>query len=337
MMGGVDLLEPRFPGIDAGAPHYESYYLKARHPDRAQAFWLRHTVHHPPDKAPTASLWLTLFDDALPAPVATKATVPGGQLGVPEGGFIRIGGAELHPGRARGDVPSATTAASWDLTFDSGEEQLAHLPAGWMYGAPLPRTKSLTPYPAARFGGRLAIGEHELDLAGWIGMVGHNWGAEHAERWIWMHCGQFEGHGEDTWIDLVLGRVKVGPVVTPWIGNGALSLAGVRHRLGGPNRVRQTIVEESPARARFVMAGDDARVEALLEAPREQVVAWRYADPEGPEHHTSHCSITDLRLELRRAGGETVELRAPAAASYELGMRETDHGLDLQPYADGQL
>ncbi len=330
----MDLLSPRFPAVAADAPHYESYYLKARHPERAQAFWLRYTVHHPPNEPPTASLWLTLFDADLPAPVATKATVPAGQLTAGGEALIRIGESELRRDRASGAIASAGVDAAWDLAFSSAEPELPHLPAGWMYGAPLPRTKSLTPFPAARFDGRLRVGEHDLQLDGWIGMVGHNWGAEHAERWIWMHCGQFEGRGSDTWIDLVLGRIRVGPVTVPWLGNGAVSIDGERLRVGGPNRARQTVVDEHPTRCRFVIAGEDARVEAELEAPQDRYVAWRYADPDGPEHHSAHSSLADVRLEVKGPGWRE-ELHGTTTASYELGMRETDHGLPVQPYADG--
>jgi hypothetical protein len=36
--------EPRFPAVDRGAGHYESYFVKAHHPTEPKAFWLRHTV-----------------------------------------------------------------------------------------------------------------------------------------------------------------------------------------------------------------------------------------------------------------------------------------------------
>ena len=101
-----------------------------------------------------------------------------------------------------------------------------------MYGARLPRTKLLSPLPAASFDGLLTVDGRELPVEGWRGMIGHNWGSEHAERWIWLH-----GITEDgDWLDAAVGRVKLGPLTTPWIANGVLSLAGERHRLGGPGR-----------------------------------------------------------------------------------------------------
>jgi hypothetical protein len=331
-----DAAAPRFPHVDPGAGHYESYFLKGHHPDRAEAFWLRHTVHQRPNEPATASLWLTVFDDGGP-PRAGKTTVAAGSLRVPDGGYVAIGDSELTPARATGRLDSPTLDAEWDLTFATDEPEQRHLPAAWMYTAGVPRTKSLTPHPAARFGGRLRAGDRTLDLDGWVGVVSHNWGSEHAERWVWMHCGQFAGRGRDTWLELVLGRIRLGPVVVPWIANGALSLDGRRHRLGGPRRVRSTRVDESPTRCRFVTSGDGVRLEGEISAPAERFVTWRYADPAGPEHHSAHCSVADLRLEVRLDGGAPVVLDAPAAGSYELGMKEADHGLTLQPYADGQL
>src|SRR5204862_4496423 len=100
-----------------------------------------------------------------------------------------------------------------------------------MYRAPIPRTKLLSPYPDARFNGWVAVADQRIELSGWPGMVGHNWGTEHAERWIWMHATGFAGRG-GPWLDVALGRVKLGPVTTPWVANGVLSLDGERHRLG---------------------------------------------------------------------------------------------------------
>jgi hypothetical protein len=325
---GEELLgAPRFPRIAPDRGHYESWFVKARHPGEPKAFWLRHTVHQRPGEAPTASLWLTLFDGDTVA--AGKQTFPA--PAVPPGGYIRIGPSELGPGTGRGAVRSPTLDADWAFTFSGGGPGQRHLPATWMYRAPLPRTKSGTPHPGVTFAGR--VGPFAVD--GWRGLVSHNWGAEHAERWIWLHAAL----EDDGWIELVLGRVRVGGLVTPWIANGALELAGERRRLGGLGRVRSTRVDERPTGARFVVGGEAGlRVEGAVTAPPARFVCWRYADPGGGERHSAHSSLADLRLRVwRHDGREPVTLMAPMAASYELGMRETDHGLPVQPYDDGRL
>ena len=148
------------------------------------------------------------------------------------------------------------------------------------------------------------MGDRELELDGWPGMVGHNWGAQHAERWIWMHGAGFEGHGRDTWFDAGIGRIKLGPVTTPWIGNAMLSLDGEHHRLGGirsgcaPRRSATT-----PESCEFRLAGKDIEVRGTVSAPRKDFVGWVYADPDGPEHNTVNCSISDMRLDVRRKHG----------------------------------
>jgi len=73
-----------------------------------------------------------------------------------------------------------------------------------------------------------------------------------------------------------------------------------------------------------------------VSAPRDRFVGWVYADPDGGEHNTVNCSIADMRLVVERpADGRRWELTVPGGAAYELGMREHDHGIDIQPYPDG--
>ena len=212
---------------------------------------------------------------------------------------------------------------AWELALEGAEEPLFHLPRAWMYRAPLPRTKLLSPAPAARFSGRLSVEGREIPVDGWRGMAGHNWGAQHAERWIWLHGLTQDGD----WLDAAIGRVKIGPATTPWIGNGALSIAGDRYAL------RRAKVTEAPGHCTFVLSGSGVQVRGSVSAPPERFVGWVYADPDGSEHHTVNCSIADMRLSVSRGGGAASELVVPGGAAYELGMREHDHGIPIQPFA----
>jgi hypothetical protein len=207
-----------------------------------------------------------------------------------------------------------------------------------MYKAPVPRTKLMSPYPAARFSGQVAFGDRRVELDGWPGMVGHNWGAQHAERWIWMHGTNFDGRSLDTWLDVAIGRIKIGPWTTPWIANGALSIDGERHQLGGIERARSTKIDERPDFARFRVPGVGLTIEGEVSAPRDRIVGWVYADPDGSEHNTANCSIAELTLTVSRTGAPAappVTLHTPHGAAYELGMRETDHGIPIQQFSDG--
>jgi len=330
-MARPDPTQARFPAAAPKAGHYESIYLKACHPAQPLGVWIRYTVHKRPGAEPTGSLWFTLFDAGSDGPYAVKQTWPRPAAG--GGRWLSVGEAAIGPGQASGSAVAEGRQASWELRFEAPERPLFHLPGGWMYGAPVPRTKLLSPAPAARFDGRLNAGGRDLELSGWRGMIGHNWGSQHAERWIWLHGLGFDGASDADWLDAALGRVKLGPLTTPWIANGALSLDGERFPLGGPGRKLE--VDERPEACHFLLAGKGIRVRGSVSAPKERFVGWVYADPDGSEHNTLNCSIADMRLDVERDGGPALALSLTGAAAYELGMRERDHGVELQPFPDG--
>ena len=317
-MAPVDPTAARFPAVPAKAGHYESFYLKLCHPSEPLGAWIRYTVHKRPSAEPTGSLWFTLFEPS--GPTAAKLTLPGPVAGGAD--WLRVGEARIGADGASGSIGDGT---AWQLALEGAEEALLHLPAGWLYRAPLPRTKLLSPAPAARFSGGMTVGGRSIDVDGWRGMVGHNWGAQHAERWIWLH-----GLTEDAdWLDVGIGRVRIGPLTTPWVANGALSIAGDRHAL------RRVKVTEYPASCTFALSGRRIEVRGTVEAPPERFVCWVYADPAGSEHHAVNCSIADMRLRVSRRGGPSAELVVAGGAAYELGMRERDHGIAIQPFPDG--
>jgi hypothetical protein len=319
-----DPCRARFGELGRGG--YESFYLRACRPEGGLGVWIRYTVHRRPDAAPTGSLWFTLFEPD--GPVAAKLTVPEPATG--DGEWIKIGEAGIGAGGADGEIGDV----SWELEF-TGAEVLRHLPRDWMYRAALPRTKPLSPHPIARFTGTMSVRGKEIRLDGWPGMVGHNWGTQHAERWIWLHGMGFEGTDDGTWLDVVLARIKLAGRTTPWIASGAISVDGSRFALGGPQRFRSTRVAETPEKLEFVLPGRGIAVSGTVRAPRERFVGWIYAAPDGSEHHVVNCSIADLDLWVSRGDERLIGLTSTGVNAYELGMREHDHGMVIQPYADG--
>jgi hypothetical protein len=326
---------------------YESFYLRAVSPDEPVGAWIRYTVHKRPGQAPKGSLWCTVFDASRGAPFMQKHT--SSELAVPPGGWISIGpdstlGPQLAEGRIAisdsGTPPSLENGGRevrWSLDFDSKEPELRHLEQSWLYKAPLPRTKLTSPTPAAEFRGTIELPERILRLDGWKGMVGHNWGSEHAERWIWLHG---IGFAEDSlaWLDVALGRVLIAGRLTPWMASGAISSNGRVQRLGGIG-ARGVKVAESVARCSLTIPGEAGLIlEAHIDAPHGASAGWRYADPGGGEHDVVNCSVAALALNVRPRGtsGEAARtLHTAHGGAYELGMRERDHGVPLAPFSDG--
>jgi len=297
---------------------YESWYLRAVDPRAPRGVWIRHTVLQRPGGAPAGSLWCTVWDAAAGPPVAVKTTPALAEAGDPR----RIGDARFGPGIVRGNATAGPHHAAWDVAIVGAVPPLRHLPHERLYAAPLPRTKVESPAPAARFSGAVEADGRRLQLDDWPGMVGHNWGAQHAERWLWLHGIDFDG-APDAWLDLAAGRVRIGPATTPWIANGALHVGGRRHVLGG---LRERPEVEARPGAATIRLGE---VRIHVTAPREQTVAWVYADPPGGEHHALNCSIAALEV---TAAGRT--LTTGHGGVYELGVRERDHGIPVAPFPD---
>jgi hypothetical protein len=321
---------------------YESFYFRAVAPGHPLGVWIRHTVHKRPGQQPRGSLWFTLFDKSRQAPLMHK--ISGESLRVPAGGWIAVGedGAGAGPDEAPGGWMSAGRAqggcgpASWDIGFSSSEAELRHLGPELLYRAPLPRTKLTSPAPAATFDGTIALARREeLELRAWRGMVGHNWGSQHAERWIWLHALDFAG-APDAWLDLVLARVKLGAKLTPWMAAGALCLNGRRYRLGGLAAGRPHVREDARGCAIELRGERGLALEIQVTVPDGLMAGWRYADPDGSGHDVLNCSVAQLELELRPAPGATSHvLQTPHGGAYELGVRERDHGVAIAPFPDG--
>ena len=318
----------RFPEIPIADAHYESFYVKASDPERPRGVWIRYTVFKRSGEAPVGSVWCTVWPGG-PAPVARKLTVAAAELGAGGDDHIRVGASRLAPGLVVGSAGDAV----WDLRLADAAAPFAYLPREWMYRARVPRTKAVSLHPTATVRGRVQIGDAALDVEGWPGMVGHNWGTEHAERWVWLHAAGFPG-APDAWFDATIGRVRVGRAALPWIANGCLCLDGQRHRLGGPARIRGTAVRATPTECAFTLPGSSAIVRGNATAPLAAIAGWRYSDPGGGEHLTANCSVAHLRLDVERPGRPGIRLEVPAGAAYELGGREAPAGVTIQPFPD---
>jgi hypothetical protein len=114
-----------------------------------------------------------------------------------------------------------------------------------------------------------------------------------------------------------------------------LVLDGTAHRLGGFERVPSTEISEEATSCAFQLRGRGIKASGRVGAQPKDFVAWVYADPDGAEHNTLNCSISNLQLDVELDGGPARRLAVKGAAAYEIGMRETDHGIPLQPYPDG--
>ena len=156
-------------------------------------------------------------------------------------------------------------------------------------------------------------------------MVGHNWGAEHAARWIWLHGVAFAGRARRVARPRRSAASASGRVLTPWIANGALQAGGAR------TRARRAAARARRRDARRAAGSSCPARVVEARSPAGQTVAWPYADPGGGEHHSLNCSIAEVTVRARR----TASCAPPHGGVYELGVAPRRHGVALQPFPDG--
>jgi hypothetical protein len=314
------------PGVRG---HVESHFLKANSPDGQRAIWVKHTLLVPLVGEAVAEVWAIAFAEGGRRKVAEKASYPLAQAVLTRAPFgSTLPGSALHQGSARGQLESLR----WQLQFAADGAPFLPFRTARMYTGRFPRSKSLTPVPDTRmFGEVQALGER-WQLDGWRGAQGHNWGQSHAHAYAWLHVNALsrEPGGpalEDTWLEALSGKVRLGPLVTPW-----LSVAGLRHqgrlfRFDGLSAMLSRKVAIDTRSYRFTLAQDGMTVSAEVSAHSEQLAGLRYEDPDGQSLSCLNSKLAHARLTLSHEGRS--EVLHSAQAALELGTRRADHGIAL--------
>jgi hypothetical protein len=298
---------------------YESWFVSARDPVSPRALWIRHTRLRCNGGPQSAALWCTVVDHALSQePVVVKQVF---------GTFPPDTAA--GPSQFRGAAAMAGQDARWDLAVTGGPPAVRPLRPAMLYRAPLPRTKLEVSVPDGIVTGMLEVDGYRIGVDRWRGTVGHNWGAEHADCWVWLHAAGF-GTAPQTWLDLVLARIKVGPARSPWTAMGALGRGGALVPLGGLGR--RPSVDAHPDRLTAVIPAPGVRLELTVSSTDDHAVAVTYADPRGGLRVVRHAAVATVDLTVRRRGQG--ELTMSGTCAYEYGTSQHPTGIAPRPLPD---
>ncbi len=309
-----DANAPRWrPGTRAG--HYESWFQRANHPSRPEAFWIRHTLFAPKGRpeAAVGELWAVHF--APDRTTAVKEVHPLAACRFAKQGLdVRIGAARLSDGKLSGGATLGDHRIEWDLRWSKADRPLLLLPER-LYSGPFPKAKALVPAPNARYEGELRIDGERLEVGGWPGSHNHNWGTKHTDEYAW---GQVAGFDEapEAFLELSTARLRLGPVRTPWLTPLVLRLDGVEHRLSGVLRAalrNRGHYDQASLRWRFSASGGGAQVEGVIDASAEQFVGLPYDNPPGGRKICLNTKVARCVLDVRRAG-RSRRLRSTRAA-----------------------
>lgn len=316
------------------AGHYESFFLRANHPARPLAFWIRYTLFSPADRPADAlgELWAIYFDGESGGHVAVKKEVPLGTCKFdPTGLAVDIDGGRLDGTRAVGAVGSGGRSLEWDLAFRGAAPPLFLLPLA-LYDARLPRAKSLVGKPLAVFDGRLGVEGRAVEIAGWVGSQNHNWGSRHTDHYAWGQVAGFDNH-PDSFLEVATARLRLGPLWTPPMTPIVLRHCGEEIALNG---LAQTLWARAGVRYfEWTFRSESARwrIDGRIAAPRASFVGLRYYNPPGGTKYclNSKLAACELTVTDRQARGAAPErLSTDHRAAFEILTDDaTGHGLPL--------
>lgn len=315
------------PGQAQG--HYESWFLRANHPQRKQAFWIRYTLFAPKGRPQDAigELWCVASDGERGRLYAGKREVPIGDCAFAAQGLdVRIGHAHLKPGELSGDV-AAPQPLRWILRYDGGGAPAVFLPEPY-YNARLPKAKAVTPRPFVRFSGTLEVAGETWVVDDWIGSENHNWGSKHTDTYAWGQVVGFD-NAPDAFLELITARIKLGPLWTPPLTILLLRLDGQDYRL---NTIRQGLRAKGQWRYfdwTFDSAAPGIRIHGRISATPQDFVGLTYYNPPGGSHTCLNSKIAGCALTVEREGKPSVTLTTAHRAAFEILTDDATHGIAI--------
>lgn len=316
------------PGQMAG--HYESYFVRANHPRRALAFWIRYTIFAPRGRPADAvgQLWAIWFDGDSGQLAAVKQDFPLAQCALPAERFeMRIGAARLTDSAVEGSARLGPRSLAWTLNYAGIEAPLLLLPASF-YERAVPKAKALVGVPNARFDGRLEVDGAVVEIDGWTGSQNHNWGSRHTDAYAWGQVAGFDD-APDVFLECATARWRIGALWSPWMTVLVLRVGGREYRLNG-------VLQSLCASAR--LDGFDwhidsrsaaARISLRIHAPRAAFVGLAYENPPGGVKTCLNTKIAACELTLERPGHPPRRLVARHRAAFEILTERGDHGVAM--------
>ncbi len=300
--------------------HYESYFIRANHPTRPLAFWIRYTIFSPrgrPD-ATVGELWAIVFNGESGRHVAAKTVVPWERCRFSGHGLgVDVGDAHLGRRAARGSAGDGAGEIAWDLAVEAPDGPALLLLPRWLYGRPLPRAKSIVPAPAVRFSGTLRHGGEATSVDGWTGSQNHNWGSAHTDRYAWGQVSGFDD-APDAFFECATVRYRAFGGWTPplttavlRLGDEVVELNALRPMVGATATIEGT-------RWAFESRAGEVTLRASFTAPQSAFVGLRYDNPPGGTKICQNSKIARCDLELVRRGRPTVRLQTQSRAAFEL-------------------
>jgi hypothetical protein len=314
------------------AGHYESYFQRANHPLRPQAFWIRYTIFSPAGRPQDAigELWAVVFNGDTGRHLAAKTEVPIDRCAFRNDRFaVRIAESELGPGVLAGCAGLLPNCITWNLEYTGGMPPVFDLPLD-KYEGRFPKAKALVGTPMARFSGTMTLNGEALEVDDWVGSQNHNWGVRHTDHYAYGQVCGFD-NAPGSFLEMASTRFKMGPIWSPLITSLVLRHAGKDYRC---NSLLQGLMARASYEYfawRFSSKNKSVKIEGEIRATREAFVGLRYYNPPGGVKYCLNSKIADCTLHLTDfSTSRTETLRAANRAAFEILTERTDHGIEIR-------
>jgi len=311
--------------------HYESFFLRANHPTRPLAFWIRYTLFSPKNgaKKSVGELWATFFNGETNRHVVVKQEYPLTDCLFDASGFnVQIGAAILSAHFFQGAIKNKGNAFTWKITFVSDASPLLLLPLN-LYEGTFPAAKSLVSLPLAHFNGSLSINEETINIADWIGSQNHNWGRRHTDLYAWGQVAGSDSHPE-SFLEVATAKLRLGPFWTP-----PITLLVLRHQQKEYALTERTQGIRAQGKFNyftweFKSNNKDVEIEGQISAPRQAFIGLNYYNPPGGNKHCLNSKITACNLYFKNKVTDKSEvLETKNRAAFEILTNDPNHGITI--------
>ncbi len=310
---------------DSGRGHVESHFLKLNDPPGRRALWLKATILHKLGEPAVAEAWAIAFDREL-GHVAAKQVVPFESASFSrEELLIRVADVAIASARTQGVVAADGARIEWSLAFEGDAAPFVPL-SQRLYADGTGNAKIVSPHPDLRFSGHYRVGDRRVEVDGWRGMQGHNWGRRHTHLYAWVHCNVWEDR--DLVLEGITARVKLGPLLPPPITLVIAAHAGERHAFTLPGSLWRARGQIAPRAWEFRAANATARIAGRFSADTGDFAGLHYENPDGAMTYCLNSKIARGHVRLEVAGRPAIEATTRAAA-LEIGTRDPDHGVKM--------
>jgi len=311
--------------------HYESFFLRANHPTRPLAFWIRYTLFSPKDhpKNNIGEIWAAFFNGESNQHTVVKQEYALTRCLFDTKDFnIQVGNATLSARFFQGTIENKGSRLAWEMTFDGDSPPLLLLPLN-LYKGKFPAAKSLVSLPLATFNGVLSINDEKIDITEWIGSQNHNWGLRHTDLYAWGQVAGFDSH-PDSFLETATAKLKLGPFWTPPI---TLLILHHNQKEYALNELMQGI----KAYGRFgyftwefKSKTKDIEIEGEISAPSQAFIGLNYYNPPGGNKYCLNSKIAQCKLHLKdKTTGEVETLQTKHRAAFEILTDDQNHGIPI--------